>query len=86
MARVDCLTLDGIECVFYSNDHGEPHFHAIRRGCWEIRVFFLRGPDEMLELKWAKRRRSARDQRQLKSAAERFRVELIEEWESKVQR
>ncbi|MHC4955563.1 MAG: DUF4160 domain-containing protein [Planctomycetota bacterium] len=86
MARVECFSLRGVECVFYSNDHGEPHFHAIKRGCWEARIFFLRPHGEMVELKWARKRRSARDLKELKNSAAEFRMELIEEWETKVQR
>ena len=79
-----CLSLPGIECVFHSLDHGPPHFHAIRRGEWECRVFFGVGRTEMLEVKWQKGRMRARHARAVLEAAERHRAELLVEWEESV--
>lgn len=84
MPRVASFELPGIDCRFYSNDHEPPHFHAIRKGKWEYRVFFVQQPDQMLELKWGNHA-SNRDRKALCDAAEEHRGELLGEWEEKVQ-
>ena len=85
MSKIECFSLDGIECVFYSNDHGDPHFHAIKADCWEVRVFFLRVRDQMIEEKRAWKRRGATDLNALKDLAVSHRADLLDEWQSKVQ-
>jgi len=38
MGKVEAFRLDGLELLFYSNDHRPPHIHVLKRGAWEIRV------------------------------------------------
>ena len=55
MAKLECFTIGGIELWFYSNDHLPPHFHAKRKGQWEVRVNFLEStPARMFSVVWAK--------------------------------
>ena len=49
MGKVDCLSIDGVECWFWSQDHRPPHFHAKKPGEWHFRVWFLRKEGCMLE-------------------------------------
>ena len=87
MARLKCFTIDGVELWFYSNDHRPPHFHAKRKGQWELRVKFLEfSTSEMFEVVWLKGKEASRgDTKLLKEMAVRHRAELLEEWENKVQ-
>ena len=57
MGRVDAVALEGLDLWFNSSDHLPPHFHAKRRGEWEIRVYFLLCTDDELafDVKWAKK-------------------------------
>jgi Domain of unknown function (DUF4160) len=86
---VDAFSVPGIELWFNSSDHLPPHFHASRRGAWEIRVFFLLCTETHLEwsLKWKDRRRTVarRALRKLRAKAVQCRAELIAEWEAKVE-
>lgn len=85
MGRVEAFRLEGIECWFYSQDHRPPHFHARRRGQWEVRVFFLKDGAEMIErVQGLRGRISARHLNALCRRAERFREKLLIEWEHKV--
>jgi hypothetical protein len=39
----------------FSNDHLPPHFHAKRKGQWEVRVYFLESStSEMFHVVWLK--------------------------------
>lgn len=67
---------------FWPNDHKPPHFHAKRSGEWEIRVYFLRVPNEMVELVWAEREPANQVLRDLVTFAERHRRDLLSEWET----
>ena len=40
MPTVSAFGIAGLDLRFYTNDHEPPHFHAIKRGDWVIRVFF----------------------------------------------
>lgn len=81
MAKVDCFDIPGLECWFWSNDHGPPHFHAKRAGEWEIRVNFLE--DEMFERVWGNRPGRGTLQA-LKRLVIANRAALLVEWEAKV--
>jgi hypothetical protein len=85
MGRVDAFRLPGLDLWFNSSDHLPPHFHAEKLGLWEVRVFFLRDPSEMVEKKWGREPRPAELVR-LVELAERHRPLLNEEWERKVGR
>jgi hypothetical protein len=55
MAKLECLAIPGIELWFVSQDHLPPHFHAKRKGQWEVRVFFLEGStSKMFQVVWIK--------------------------------
>ena len=86
MPKVTAFKLPGLDLWFYSDDHMPPHLHAEKSGDWELRVFFLRHPDDMIEVIYSNkpRRPSKADLKKLKANAEKYRVELLEEWESKV--
>jgi hypothetical protein len=83
MAKVDCFEIPGLVCWFWSDDHDPPHFHVKRVGKWEIKVNFMASEADMFELLWGKPARA----KVLRSIAERVgenRVQLLAEWEAKV--
>jgi len=85
MAKLECFTIPGIELWFFSHDHLPPHFHAKRRGQWEVRVFFLEGSNKMFEVVWLRGREVPRaDIRLLEENVTAKRAEILEEWERKV--
>ncbi|MHB8522408.1 MAG: DUF4160 domain-containing protein [Limisphaerales bacterium] len=88
MPKLKCFSIDGVELWFWSIDHHPPHFHAKRRGEWEVKVNFLRGHDEMIELIWATKKAhlSKADREIFWELVEKHRLELLKEWEEKVQR
>jgi Domain of unknown function (DUF4160) len=81
MATITAFAVSGLTIWFWSNDHEPPHFHAKRRGEWEVKVFFLLDAPDMIEVVWRKKRPSKRCLKQLASLAEQHRVALIEQWE-----
>jgi hypothetical protein len=81
VVRVRSFELPGMECVFLLADHDPPHFHAKRRGHWEVRAFFLEERERMLELKWCRKTLTGKDRRTLCDAAESHGEELLEQWE-----
>ena len=85
MGRVDAFGLDGLELLFYSNDHRPPHLHVIRRGHWEIRVWLLTTTAKELsfERKWGAAPSGA-DQKRIRAKVDECRVALLAEWEAKV--
>jgi hypothetical protein len=87
MAKLQCFTISGMQLWFYSNDHEPPHFHAKRRGEWEVRVKFLEDGDAMFEIKWPKSKKSivpAQDRKKLREMVKLHRFEILREWEQKV--
>lgn len=86
MGKVEAFTLEGLNLWINSSDHVPPHFHAGRRGQWEIRVFFLECTEGNLvyERKWGRRGPSATDRTAILQAVLEHRVDLLEEWERKV--
>ena len=85
MGQLDAFSLAGLQLWFNSSDHQPPHFHAKRRGEWEIRVFFLLSGagDLSYEIKWGSDpSRSDRDA--ILDEVLAHRAELFEEWEAKV--
>ena len=85
MGRVDAVALKGLDLWFNSLDHLPPHFHAKRRGEWEIRVYFLLCTDYELafDVKWAKKAPSTKMLAGIRKVVE-HRAELLREWEHKV--
>ncbi len=51
MAGVAAFEIDGITLWFWSDDHEPPQFHAKRNGEWEVKVHFMRAPNEMIKVK-----------------------------------
>lgn len=86
MANLTCFSIVGMKLWFYPNDHEPPHFHAKRKGEWEMKVLFLQGAGEMFELVWTakKKRVSKADRQSLEEMVETHRLELLREWEQKV--
>ncbi len=84
MATVRAFQIEGMKLWFWSADHEPPHFHAKKTGQWEVKVRFLLPAEEMIEVKWAEKRPSARVLRRLCELAEEARVELLLEWEEGV--
>ncbi len=64
----------------FRNDHEPPHFHVKRRGEWEVKVFFLLAPDDMIEI-LGNGRPSKRELKALTGLAEKHRLELLEQWQ-----
>ena len=85
MGRVECFTITGVECWFWSQDHRPPHFHAKKAGQWHYRVWFMNKEGCMLErAEGPKGRISASDRKLLQEAAVRHRAKLLRQWEKKV--
>lgn len=61
-----------------------PHFHAERTGEWEVRVFFMMAESEMIEVKRARKKPSAKVLRGLCAKAAEHREALLVEFEQKV--
>jgi Domain of unknown function (DUF4160) len=88
MAKVTSFSIVGMKLWFYSNDHEPPHFHAKRDGEWEYKVKFLEPVNNMFELvRSAKKAQMARTDRELlRALVERHRLQILREWEQKVNR
>ena len=86
MPKVTSFSVNGLELWFNSDDHLPPHFHAEKRGKWEVRVRFMREPEEMIDVVYSESqgRPSRSDLKELRRLAERHRAALLEEWEAKV--
>jgi hypothetical protein len=83
MGKVDAFRIAGLDLWFNSADHKPSHFHAEKTGVWEVRVYFLRDPSEMVEKKWGDDPKAA-ELKKLRTLAETHRLSLLEEWERKV--
>jgi hypothetical protein len=82
MATVVAFSLEGLKLWFHSNDHEPPHFHAKRRGEWEVKVHFLEDGGQMIEVKWQVKAPSARTLKEITTLAAEHRASLLEEWEA----
>ncbi len=67
-------------------DHLPPHFHAKRKGQWEVRVFFLEGSTgEMFQVVWLKGKEVPRaGLKLLEENVTARRADILQEWERKV--
>ena len=83
MPRVEAFAVDGLALRFFSHDHLPPHFQAEKSGRWEVRVRFMRHTSEMIEV-LSKNAPRLSELKELKRLAERHRVALLHEWETKV--
>jgi hypothetical protein len=90
MGKVDCIALGGLDFIFYSNDHLPHHFHVIKKGKWEMRVFFMLTSASTLysEIVWQKERRgpSAIETSSIQELVVKHRAILLKEWDEKVKR
>jgi uncharacterized protein DUF4160 len=86
MAKLKCFTISGMELWFFSGDHRPPHFHARRKGQWEIRVYFLESErDEMFDIVRLDRKELPRaDMKLLEKMVHEYRAQIFEEWRRKV--
>jgi Domain of unknown function (DUF4160) len=86
MAKLECFSIAGVDLWFWPNDHEPPHFHAKRRGEWEVRVNFLEDGGTMFELVWAAKRKqmSRNDRATLEGLVREHRPAILKEWETKV--
>lgn len=82
MPRVRCISLAGVDLVFFSNDHDPPHLHAVKRDHWHYRAYILVAEDRMLEKKSGPRAMSGGMRKVLCSLVALHRMELLEEWEA----
>lgn len=89
LGKVDAIRLAGLDLRFYSSDHLPPHFHAIRRGEWNIRVYIRSTTKERLDysMKWPKGFGGPPGKigRELRRLVSENRAALLQEWENKVQ-
>ncbi|HKI19900.1 MAG TPA: DUF4160 domain-containing protein [Isosphaeraceae bacterium] len=83
MPKVACFAIGGLTCWFWSNDHDPPHFHIKREGEWELKVKFAEGETQMFELEWGDNPR-AKVLREIAKNVKEKRVQLLAEWEAKV--
>jgi len=83
MGKVEVISINGVDLVFFSNDHNPPHFHAKKAGEWEYRVYFMRS-ENMLEAKWEEQRMTGKLRRELIELVVANRLALLTEWEAKV--
>ncbi len=83
MGKADAFQIEGLDLWFNSSDHKPPHFHVEKASAWEVRVYFMRGPSEMIDVKCGTEP-SGRDRRSMTKLAEAHRIELLIEWETKV--
>lgn len=81
MATVRAFQIPGVTVWFWSNDHEPPHFHAKRRGAWEVKVGFLLDATEMLEIVWSEKEPSKMAVKEVTSLAEKHRVALLAQWQ-----
>lgn len=84
MGKIDCFSIHGCTCWFWSNDHSPPHFHVKRPGEWEIRVYFYEEPPYYEEV-FVLTRISNRLLREILERATTCREELFKEWSEKVE-
>jgi hypothetical protein len=82
VGTVDCAEIPGLSLWFNSADHLPPHFHVEKVDKWEIRVKFMRQPEEMIEVIWGDGP-SKRERKAIVRIAEEHRVEILGEWEEK---
>lgn len=81
MARVAAFRIDGLTLWFWSDDHEPPHFNAKRNGEWEVKVYFLLEPSNMIEVKWTRKAMRGNHRRELCRLAEEHRLALLQQWE-----
>ncbi len=82
MPKLRAIALPGVQLIFFSNDHGPPHFHAVKHGDWHYRVRFLLPGPRILEKKSGPRSIPRNMRRELITRVVAHRVALLREWET----
>lgn len=93
MGKVTSFEIAWLDLRFFSLDHGPPHFHAIKTGEWDIRVFFTTCTTDHLDynMKWPKTSAkssggpTSSECRQILGQVLIHRIALQAEWDAKVQ-
>ncbi len=80
MAIIRAFSILGLKLWFWSNDHEPPHFHAKRRGEWEVKVHFLMDASDMIEIVRGSPARKVL--KEIIELSEQNRPELLAQWES----
>jgi hypothetical protein len=83
--KVACFEIAGLTCWFWSSDHDPPHFHVKRKGEWELKVKFTEGAARMFEPVWGDAPK-AKVLREIAKNVNERRLQLLAEWEAKVNR
>lgn len=85
MVTVQAFSIPGIKMWFPANDHEPEHFHAEKKGEWQVRVFFMESESRMIVVKENQKRNkeipSRRIRKLIVSNVLKHRAELLEEWE-----
>jgi hypothetical protein len=80
VAIIRAFSILGLKLWFWSNDHEPPHFHAKRRGEWEVKVHFLMDASDMIEIVRGSPARKVL--KEIIELSEHNRPELLAQWES----
>jgi hypothetical protein len=87
MGKVDAFSIEGLEILFYSNDHLPPHIHIKKTGEWEIKVYLRDTTEDRLAgdlKKWSTSSPNRKTRKKIREQVVNHRSELLEEWEQKV--
>jgi hypothetical protein len=88
MGKIKCFSINGLEIIFHPDDHTPHHFHVIRRGEWEIRVFFMltNAGELMYSVEWTKTKSAPASKilREIKEMVLKNQAEILKEWTLKV--
>jgi hypothetical protein len=91
--KLETFTLEGLTLKFNSYDHLPEHIHVLQPGGkWEIRVYFMSCNEGFLDFEYKKPPDppagfdgiSKSERKQLLEKILQFRLELLAEWEKKV--
>lgn len=86
MGKVEAFEVPGLDLRFPAGDHLPYHFHAVKRGCWHIRVVIKRCSRRhglYYDVKWGTGS-DARERAVLVEEVVKHRRRLLREWERKV--
>jgi hypothetical protein len=81
VAVVRAFEIEGFKIWFWSDDHDPPHFHVKKSGEWEVKVRFLRDPEQMIEVEWVVKRPASSTLKAICELTEQYRVELLDQWD-----
>lgn len=85
MPTVRAFGVAGLDLRFYTCDHDPPHFQAIKRGAWVIRVYFTQCTEDELvydKVGAAMRAPTSSDRKALLEQVLAHQYELQIEWEA----